>query len=224
MNIESFIWGISDDVLRGLFKQHEYGDVILPFLVLRRLDCVQEEYKDEIVELYNESKKKFIKKTLIPHKLVKQQEEIIKSNNENISQKEYLIRSLPKKNVSDELSFQQKLRNFSNSKYYTLKLNENYILEKYQGLDGFYYGINNLFPGSGYLGFHQNKLVILSSRGILGYESKNEENILHFKQIKNNINNFIGEKQFSKGNWFSLKDLLIHNDQIYVSFTEEIKI
>ena len=64
---------------------------------------------------------------------------------------------------------------------------------------------------------------ILSSRGILGYESKNEENILHFKQIKNNINNFIGEKQFSKGNWFSLKDLLIHNDQIYVSFTEEIK-
>ena len=59
MNIESFIWGISDDVLRGLFKQHEYGDVILPFLVLRRLDCVQEEYKDKIVELYNELKDKF---------------------------------------------------------------------------------------------------------------------------------------------------------------------
>ena len=59
MKIESFIWGISDDVLRGLFKQHEYGDVILPFLVLRRLDCVQEEYKDEIVELYNELKDKF---------------------------------------------------------------------------------------------------------------------------------------------------------------------
>ena len=59
MKIESFIWGITDDVLRGLFKQHEYGDVILPFLVLRRLDCVQEEYKDEIVELYNELKDKF---------------------------------------------------------------------------------------------------------------------------------------------------------------------
>ena len=59
MKIASFIWGISDDVLRGLFKQHEYGDVILPFLVLRRLDCVQEEYKDEIVELYNELKDKF---------------------------------------------------------------------------------------------------------------------------------------------------------------------
>ena len=38
--ISSFIWNVCDDVLRGLFKQHEYGDVILPFLVLRRLDCL----------------------------------------------------------------------------------------------------------------------------------------------------------------------------------------
>ena len=38
--ISSFIWGICDDSLRGLFKQHEYGDVILPLVVLRRLDCV----------------------------------------------------------------------------------------------------------------------------------------------------------------------------------------
>ncbi len=59
MNIESFIWGICDDVLRGLFKQHEYGDVILPFLVLRRLDCVQEEHKDKILKLYNELNDKF---------------------------------------------------------------------------------------------------------------------------------------------------------------------
>ena len=54
--ISSFIWNVCDDVLRGLFKQHEYGDVILPFLVLRRLDCVIEPKKDEIIELYNELK------------------------------------------------------------------------------------------------------------------------------------------------------------------------
>ena len=59
MNIENFIWGICDDVLRGLFKQHEYGDIILPFLVLRRLDCVQEEHKNEVVKLYNELKENF---------------------------------------------------------------------------------------------------------------------------------------------------------------------
>mgnify|MGYP001276341126 CR=1 FL=1 len=177
----------------------------------------------ETKKLFNENKKKLIKKILFPHKLVKQQEIIIKSNKESLSQKEYLINSLPKKNASDETSFKQKLTNFSNSKYYTLRLDKNYILEKYQGFDDFYNGINNQYPGSGYLDFHLDNLVILSSRGILAYESKNEQNILHFQQIKNNINEFIGEKQFAKGNWFSLKDLVIDNNKIYVSFTEEIK-
>jgi len=177
----------------------------------------------ETKKQFNENKKKLIKKILFPHKLVKQQEIIIKSNKESLSQKEYLINSLPKKNASDETSFKQKLTNFSNSKYYTLRLDKNYILEKYQGFDGFYNGINNQYPGSGYLDFHLDNLVILSSRGILAYESKNEQNILHFQQIKNNINEFIGEKQFAKGNWFSLKDLVIDNNKIYVSFTEEIK-
>ena len=54
--ISSFIWNVCDDVLRGLFKQHEYGDVILPFVVLRRLDCVIEPHKDTIINLYNELK------------------------------------------------------------------------------------------------------------------------------------------------------------------------
>lgn len=54
--ISSFIWGVADDVLRGLFKQHEYGDVILPFVVLRRLDCVIEPKKDQVIRLYQELK------------------------------------------------------------------------------------------------------------------------------------------------------------------------
>lgn len=177
----------------------------------------------ETVELYNMSKKKLIKNILFSHKYVAQQKTTIRSLNQSLSQKEYLYKSLPKLNWSDELSFKQELLNFSNSKYYTLKLDENYTLEKYQGLGGLYHGINNAYPGSGYLDFHLDKLVILSSGGIIAYESKNEKNILHFKQIKNNINDFIGREQFKKANWFSLKDLLIHNNQIYVSFTEEIK-
>ena len=54
--ISSFIWNVCDDELRGLFKPHEYGEVILPFVVLRRLDCLLEPTKDEVVELYNELK------------------------------------------------------------------------------------------------------------------------------------------------------------------------
>lgn len=56
--ISSLVWNVCDDTLRNLFKQHEYGDVVLPFLVLRRLDCVLEPQKDKVIELYNEYKSK----------------------------------------------------------------------------------------------------------------------------------------------------------------------
>ena len=56
--LSSFIWNVCDDVLRGLFKQHEYGDIILPFVVLRRLDCVLEPHKDTIYNLYEQYKNK----------------------------------------------------------------------------------------------------------------------------------------------------------------------
>jgi type I restriction enzyme M protein len=38
-NHANFIWSIAD-LLRGSFKAHQYGDIILPFTVLRRLDAV----------------------------------------------------------------------------------------------------------------------------------------------------------------------------------------
>ena len=54
----NFIWQVADDILRGTFKQHEYGDVILPFVVLRRLDCVLEDSKDKVIEAYQKFKSK----------------------------------------------------------------------------------------------------------------------------------------------------------------------
>lgn len=51
--ISSFIWRVCDDILRNKFKNYEYGDVILPFLVLRRLDCVLEPKKKEVILVYN---------------------------------------------------------------------------------------------------------------------------------------------------------------------------
>lgn len=55
-SLSSLIWSSADDVLRGLFKPSEYGRVILPFVVMRRLDCVLEPKKDEVYELYNKFK------------------------------------------------------------------------------------------------------------------------------------------------------------------------
>ncbi|CAJ6791190.1 type I restriction-modification methylase [Burkholderia pseudomallei] len=46
--LSSFIWSVAD-LLRGDFKQSEYGRVILPFTVLRRLDCVLESTKPAVL-------------------------------------------------------------------------------------------------------------------------------------------------------------------------------
>src|SRR5471032_2414894 len=43
-NLSSFLWSVAD-LLRGDYKQSDYGKVILPFTVLRRLDCVLEPTK-----------------------------------------------------------------------------------------------------------------------------------------------------------------------------------
>src|SRR6478672_3720986 len=47
-NLSSFIWAVAD-LLRGDYKQSEYGKVILPFTVLRRLDCVLEKTKAAVL-------------------------------------------------------------------------------------------------------------------------------------------------------------------------------
>ena len=57
-NLSSLIWSSADDVLRGLFRPSEYGRVILPFVVMRRLDCVLEPQKDEIYDLFTKYKDK----------------------------------------------------------------------------------------------------------------------------------------------------------------------
>ena len=48
-NLSAFIWSVAD-LLRGDYKQSDYGKVILPFTVLRRLDCVLEPSKAAVLE------------------------------------------------------------------------------------------------------------------------------------------------------------------------------
>lgn len=49
--LSSFIWSVAD-LLRGDYKQSDYGKVILPFTVLRRLDCVLEATKEAVLAEY----------------------------------------------------------------------------------------------------------------------------------------------------------------------------
>ena len=45
----SFIWSIAE-ILRGSYKQSEYGKVVLPFTVLRRLDCVLAPTREKVLK------------------------------------------------------------------------------------------------------------------------------------------------------------------------------
>ncbi|MET4159955.1 class I SAM-dependent DNA methyltransferase [Agromyces sp. PvR057] len=55
-NHAAFIWSVAD-LLRGSFKGHQYGDIILPFTVLRRLDCVLAPTKQAVLAASAEAKK-----------------------------------------------------------------------------------------------------------------------------------------------------------------------
>jgi type I restriction enzyme M protein len=49
--IANFVWGIADDVLRDLYVRGKYRDVILPMMVLRRLDAVLEPTKQAVLDM-----------------------------------------------------------------------------------------------------------------------------------------------------------------------------
>ncbi|MEU9828525.1 type I restriction-modification system subunit M [Micromonospora chersina] len=53
--LATFIWSVAD-LLRGDYKQSEYGRVILPLTVLRRLDCVLEPTKDAVLDRHKQLK------------------------------------------------------------------------------------------------------------------------------------------------------------------------
>ena len=54
----NFIWSVADEVLRDDFKRGKYPDVILPFTVLRRLDCVLAPTKEKVLERYRTLKER----------------------------------------------------------------------------------------------------------------------------------------------------------------------
>jgi type I restriction enzyme M protein len=53
--IANFLWSVAD-LLRGDYKQADYGKIIMPFALLRRLDCVLESTKDDVLAEYAKRK------------------------------------------------------------------------------------------------------------------------------------------------------------------------
>ena len=62
----SFVWNILDVVLRDVFRHNELGQVILPFVVLRRIDCCLEPVNETVRATYVKFKDKLKPEQLVP--------------------------------------------------------------------------------------------------------------------------------------------------------------
>ena len=160
----------------------------------------------------NADQKEFIKKYIFPYKLISQQQQVISKQQQTINLTYSNLELSDKKKNIPILTLKK-----------TEKLFDDITIDKYKLISGFYAGINLPFPGSGYIDFYEDNIIVLSSRGVLAFKKDIEDPKENFQQIKNNINEFIGTNQFKKNRWFSLKDILIFKDKIFISYTEEIK-
>ncbi len=153
-----------------------------------------------------DEQKESIKKYFFPYKAISQRDR-------QISQRDKEMFELTFKESGSEIKIVESYVNLSNNK----------ILKKYNLTLGFYAGINNPYPGSGYIDFYEDNIIVLSARGVLAFKKNIEDTKENFQQIKNNINEFIGINQFKKSHSFSLKDIFIFNNKVFISYTEEIK-
>ena len=156
--------------------------------------------------LLSPEQKKIVKKYFIPFKTISDYE--LKIGELRTNNSEYLTKNKGYEIVTSSVKIEN--------------LEKNLILKKYKLLNGFSVGINLDFPGSGFLDLKDEKLILLSARGVLAYGQLVNDRYV-FQQIKNNIYDFINENQFKKSKRFSIKDLKVIDNQIFVSFTEEIK-
>ena len=106
--LANLVWNVADDVLRGLFKPHEYGDITLPFLVLRRLDCLLDEdgRKQKAINTYNQYNGK-VSEDLLPPIIVRE----TKTSFYNTSQ--YDLSRLKEDPNNIHLNFENYLNGFS---------------------------------------------------------------------------------------------------------------
>lgn len=163
--------------------------------------------------------RQMIKKIIFPFRLISQQEKIITDLNKDIAQQEVNISKIPSFEI--ELDFKESLQEIEISKLEDIKLSNDLMMSNYVFDNGFFTGILGKIPG-GYLDFHNNNLIVLSSRGVLAY-NENIESEKNFKQIKNNINDFVGLEQFKKIDSLSVRDLFVHHNKIFFSYAEEFK-
>ena len=206
-------------------KKSKYLTIIIFLIIVSSYFILNFKIGDDAfknLKFPNKEQRTLIKKYLFPYKFIAQQSEIISGQKVKISMQQEIISDQKLANLKAEI-YEAQIDADIAIQESVINLSNNLTLKKYLLTSGFYAGINQASPGSGYIGFYEDNLVIISSRGMLAYKKINTDGKINFKKIKSNINKFIGINQFEKGKNFSLKDLFIFKDKIFISYTEEIK-
>ena len=117
----------------------------------------------------------------------------------------------------DKFIFQQKdreiLKSKNNKKYELNKINTNLYFSKTEG------------RSTAYLENYKNNLILTTATGLffkIKEEDLNKKKITPIK-IESNIFNFFKNKKFFLKSWYSIKDILIDDENIFVSFNNEVR-
>ncbi len=171
----------------------------------------------------------FVISSLIILKFNRLNKDLIKSQEDFINLKNYDKKRKYYEEVFTGLdpeilfSLDQKLNKYSdliiNQKPIISVLNNGFILKRYN--TKLHSGIHLPIPGSAFIDIHENKIFLTSSKGIIGSGELNDK--LNLSPIKSNILEFVNKPYFKSKKEFSIKDMEIIDDKIYVSYVSEKK-
>ena len=108
----------------------------------------------------------FFKKYILPYRTIDQQAKENAKLNEKINKNSIYLSELEllKKNSNTDIITIRRSYDLPQTNLFDLN---NITLEKYRLTSGFYSGISNNFPGSGYIDFYKDDMIIVSSKGVL---------------------------------------------------------
>lgn len=180
--------------------------------------------KTELVKnlgfLISTEEKKKIKKIIAPYSYISDLEKLLKNRDYRL---EVLQPLQSKTNLKNDFTLKNEQKNllFSKLKIQKLKQIDKDLIIFEPSKNIISTGVRNYFPGSGWIQIYKSNLFLASSIGIIAYGDPYGDN-LKLQQIPNNINNFLTPQMLSyKGS--GVKDILISDDKIYISFTKELK-
>ncbi len=184
---------------------------------------VGQRHYNNIINLFPENIKISISKIFFPIKYIKNlKSEINYLKTEIEYQKGQVDQAKP---YGHDIKIKNRLKdlNYSQVKSEFIYQGKKIKIQKFLNYDPFLRGIQNTLPGSAYLDIYDDKIFIVSTIGILGYSSLFKDENLNFKQIENNIENYLNIKHFKRNKTYSIRDIKLHNNKVFLSFTEEVQ-